>query len=138
MGLGMSTTSLSLYKISDAVQIPVIVKSGLVHGERNAIFKVMRGVEMELSMTAQNMFKGEQVGVLFHIAGDLHALVAHYAKTGTVSLFLLDGSKTGAVKLKNLVDPAGDLRTTVEEFGPAVVRSFHWTGERWKPLKLPS
>lgn len=127
-----------LYSISDAIQIPLVWgQDGKIYGEAEAVFSLLKDVNVPMNIKALKVFKGEQVGVLFHVLGDLHLLVSNYKKTGSVSIYLLDASKV-AVPLETLIQAKDNLRDVMKKVRETVVKVFHFKNKEWLPLTLPS
>lgn len=129
---------LSLFKLADVLQLPLAVKGiAEVSGKRKAVMPLGGGLTFPFTMTAQKMFTKDQVGVLVHVAGDLHILVSHYQKTGSISAFLLDSRKMLS-PLEYLITNQMNLSEVIDAVKPCVVKAFHWSGQKWSVLRLPS
>lgn len=131
---------LSLYKIADAFQLPLIYKDGKVSGKRVSNWNCL-GVTLEFTVEATKLFSGEQIGVLVHVMGDLYSIVAHYPKTGSVSAYLIDGSKLEMDGVKSPPDLFISKKMTLKEVVGALRRSivgaYYWKNDQWKALRLP-
>lgn len=131
---------LSLYKIADAMQMALKYQNGKVSGEQCMTWETM-GQKLPFTLKAEKLFAGEQVGVLFHVMGDLYIIVSHFPKTGTVSIYMVDGSKTKINGVKcapeKLISKKMILKEVVESMGPALVKAHYWKQGEWKPLALP-
>ena len=131
---------LSLYKIADAFQLPLSYKDGKVSGQRVANWNCL-GVALEFTVEATKLFSGEQIGVLVHVMGDLYTIVAHYPKTGSVSAYLIDGSKLEMDGVKSppdlFISKKMTLREVVDALRSSIVGAYYWKNDQWKALRLP-
>lgn len=127
---------LSLFKIADVLQLHLTVAGTNVTGKRTITIPLCAGFDFPVTITAKALFTKEQVGVLVHIAGDLYAVVAHYPKTGSVTMFLIDSSKVNR-NVEALISPRMSLQEAVASLGSSVVKAFHWSSNKWSVLRLP-
>lgn len=130
---------LSLYKISDTLQLPFTYKDGKVSGSVERLVKSLVGVNIPIKLKAVKLFSNEQVGLLAHVIGDLFVLVSHYPKTGMVSLYLVDGNELSMDGVKTppdlFISKKMNLREVVTGLKKAIVASFYYK-EGWKKLNL--
>jgi len=129
--------SLSLYKISDALGIPLHYDNGTISGSAPGKFKVMDGLELPITIEAQKLFFNETCGVLASVMGDLCILVTHYRRTSTVSAFLIDSTKTN-MPPKDMFSKQDTMKRVVSLLRPGIVASFIFKDHKWSPLKLPA
>lgn len=131
----------SLFHLSDALQIPLHYANGSAKGSRELTWDCA-GFKVRINATVSKMFTGEQVGILAHIHGDLHVVMAHYPKTGALSAYLIDGSKVYCSGLPStpdsLIAKKMGLRDVVESLRGAIVGAYYWKNSNWRELKLPS
>lgn len=134
------TLDLSLYKLADTLQIPLSVSNGKILGSQKMTWKTL-GMEIPITLKAEKMYAGEQVGVLFHVLGDLHIIVSHFPKTGTVSIYMVDGSKTNMDGVKcppeKLISKTMVIKEVMAGMVGAVVCALYWKQGEWKTLTLP-
>jgi len=128
--------ALSLFKIADALQMPLETTGKAVIGERKATFKSNLGFEVPLQLTARAIFYSEQVGVVVHVLGDLYLLVAHNPDQNGLSAFIIDGAMLEG-DVENIVEVKWNLRNVIAEFGKAVRAAFYMKGGEWATLKIP-
>lgn len=130
----------SLNQISDVLQLPLTSSDGKVQGSRQATWAA-GGLSIPMTVTASKLFAGEQVGVLAHIHGDLHVVVSHYAKTGALSAYLIDGAKVKSEGVRvtpdALISKKMSLRDVVDSLKGSIVGAFYWKNSKWQALKLP-
>lgn len=132
----------SLFKIADALQIPLDYADGKVTGQRGATFSPVAGLSLPLDFTVSKLFSGESCGVVAHVLGDLYIVVGHFPKTGAVSAFLIDGSKVVEEGVK--IDPCLRITSTmglkevIQSLKKSVVASFVHKDRKWSTLKLPA
>jgi hypothetical protein len=133
---------LSMYKIADAMQIKLEISGKEVKGQKDATFTPYPGLSLPVSITAKKMFKNGAAGVVFHVMGDLHMVVAYYSKTGAVSAFLIDGTKLKMQGIQqppeNMISKTMTLKDVVDAIKVGVVSSFIWKDRQWRALKLPA
>lgn len=130
-----SRTSLSLQEVSSVLKIPLTIEDGKILG--SGLFELkLKDMKVKFDVEAKALFNSEQLGVLFHISGDLYLLVAHYYHTKISSAFLLDSSKA-IVKLEKLIKPNATLKETVDAIKHTVVASFYNKNYEWHKLTLP-
>lgn len=133
--------SLSLYKIADALQVPLDYQDGVVSGGGVVSFPPVGDLpEFKFCLTPLKIVVSEQVFVLFSVAGDLHLMVSHYPQTSAVSLFFIDGA---GIKLQgkktpvpHVLENVADLRAAIGRLKEALVGAFFYSGGQWKPLKV--
>jgi len=137
----MSTIDLSLYKLADALQIPLTYNQGKIGGSQAVRWSIIGG-EIPFTMIANKIFATEQVGIIAHVMGDLHVIVSHFPQSGTVSAYLVDASKSKLDGVKIAPDKAISkkmtLREVVDTLRPAIVAAYYWKQDKWRPLALPS
>lgn len=133
----------SLYKISDALGIPLLWDKGELSGRsENGVFSPLPGLDFPILITAKKIFANDTVGVLAHVAGDLYVLVSHFYKTNSVSAFLIDGGKLSMDGVQAppelFISKGMSLREVIAAVRVGVVSSFVWKNRQWEPLKLPN
>ena len=133
---------LSLYKIADALQIPLDYADGKVTGQRGATFSPVKGLVLPLDFTVSKLFSGESCGVVAHVLGDLYLVVGHFPKTGAVSAFLIDGDKVVEEGMKIpphlCISASMGLKEVIGTLRKSIVSSFVFKDRKWSPLKLPT
>jgi len=127
---------LSLYKIADALQVPVECNDGIVSGKRTVTIQSVIGLAMKMQLSAKVMFASSQVGVVFGVSGNLLVLVAHNPDKNALSFYIIDKSCL-EYDVKDLLGKKATLREAVEILRPAIVKSFYNTKGEWKTLTLP-
>lgn len=134
------SSNASLFALSDALQLPLAMKGGVLRGSRSASWDCL-GLPVQITPSVSKMFIGEQVGVLVHVHGDLNVMVAHYPKTGALSAYVIDGAKTKIDGIRvtpdSLITKNMDLRDAVASLRGAIVAAFYWKRDIWQKLKLP-
>lgn len=134
------SSNVSLFALSDALQLPLAMKDGVLRGSRSALWDCL-GLPVQITPSVSKMFVGEQVGVLVHVHGDLSVMVAHYPKTGALSAYVIDGAKTKIegtlVTPDSMITKNMDLRDAVASLREAIVAAFYWKSNIWQKLKLP-
>lgn len=132
---------LSLYKLADAIQVPLTYENGKVWGEREAKLVSPLDFTLPFKIKARKFFMNEQCGVLAHVRGDLHLIISHFPATGSVSLYLIDGSKLFMDGVKAppelYISKTNGMREVFTALKHAMVVAFAWKGNKWSPLKLP-
>lgn len=134
---------LSLYKLADALQIPLDYQDGKVSGSMTGKLKTtVAGLEIPITAKATKLFMNDQCGVVADIAGDLAVIVAHYPKTGSVSAYLLNKDKLMMDGVKAppdlFISKKMTLMEVMQSVRKAVVRAFYYKDGKWKPLTLPT
>lgn len=138
----------TLDRIADAMQVPLVYNSAVVppiSGFRKAMYSPLPGLDIPFTIRAEKLFHYDQTGVIFHVLGNLWALVAHYEKTNSTTVFLIDQSKMGSVvetegvapTPDKVIQPKSNLKEAVDTLRPAIVKSFIWKGGAWTKLPLP-
>lgn len=129
---------MSLYKIADAIQIPLQCKGNTVIASGRLRVMLQPGLEIPLVINAVKLFQGTHVGVVFHIRGDLYLIVAHYQKSSVVSAFLVDQSKVVGGLATPMIRNDMGLKEVIDTLGKGVVRSLYYKKDAtaWLPLKL--
>lgn len=133
----------SLNRIADVLQVPLEYTKGRgVTGGGIVSIPMGAGSTLDLEVRPRFMFNQEQVGVLFHIAGQLYVMVAYFEKTGALSAYVLDGS---VLKEKGSVYPPEDfirsnysLRDVIGALQHSIRASYYRKEGCWKPLKIPT
>lgn len=133
--------SLSLYKIADALQVPLNYHDGVVSGGGVVSFPAVDGLpDFKFALCPLHIVVSEQVFVAFSVAGDLELVVSHYPQTGAVSLFFIDASRLKMdgkrVPLVKALQNVPDLKGAIGALKPSVVSAFFYSGGLWKPLKI--
>lgn len=132
---------LSLYKIADAMQVPLKYEGGTISGGGKTEIAMGAGIKVPVELKATAIFQSEQVGVLFDVAGDLGILVAHYPKSNAVSAYLIDKSKTEVQGIRvnpvQLIAKKATLIGAVKALKMAIVASFFYKSGGWAVLPLP-
>lgn len=122
--------------ISRIMNVPLQVTNDSVTGDAKVFITLPTGDALPLIVTATTSFYNEQLGVLFHIRGDLYILVSHWARTTSSSLYILDASKCSS-KLEDLISPTYELRTAFSALRKAVKAGYHYKNGAWRTLTLP-
>jgi hypothetical protein len=141
MGAGLSQSiDLSLYKISDTLQLPFTYTDGKVSGATDFVVGILPEFNIPIRLTASKLFASEQVGLLAHVIGDLSILVSHYPKSGMVTAYLIDGRKLHMSGVKAppelFISKKMTLKEVVSGLGDAIVAAFYFK-DGWKPLQMP-
>jgi len=133
-----------LNAISDAVNVPMEYSSDSFYGLSRAFFKPLPYLAMPLRIQASKIFMTEQVGVLFHVAGNLYLLVAYNPATTILSAFLIDVTLMPDYVVGGTTNPLKDAITKTMTLGqvigyirPSIVASFLYREQKWSALKLP-
>lgn len=131
----------SLSKISDSMQVPLSYESGYIKGEVYGTISTSLGFSFPLRLKAVKLFYNEQCGVLFHVSGDLYMVVSHDPQRGGLCALLIDASKLVMDGVKTppdlFISKRMNLREVLSALSGSVVRAFHYTNSRWRPLSLP-
>lgn len=132
---------LSLYKIADALQIPITYRDGKATGERGASVKTLLGFDLPFTIKAVKLFMNDQCGLLAHIRGDLYIIVSHFQQTGSISAYLIDAGELSMDGVKAppelFISKSFGLPEVYAALKDSMVAAFSWKGDQWKPLKLP-
>lgn len=131
----------SLYKVADVVQVPITYDGHVASGSRTGAFNLLPTLDVEMTVKVMKIFHGAQVGVLFHVLGDLYIVVAHYDKSGVTSAYLVDGAvvlKSTGRSVEDCIAKHMILRGVVDTIRKGVVKAFYWKDTVWKPLSLPT
>lgn len=131
---------LSLYKLSDMLQMNLEYVAGKVSGFVSGVLKTPGGPDFPVTLTALKLFYGEQCGVICHVMGDLYILASHYPKLGGLSLFIINGARLSIDGVRcppdKMISSSSSLSDIIKEIRPGVVAAYHYKGE-WKSLTLP-
>lgn len=131
---------LSLYKLSDSLQLPFTYRDGKVKGSVERVVKTIVGLDLKVNLKAVKLFANEQVGILAHVMGDLSILVSHFPKTGMVSAYFINNNALYMDDVKAppelFISKKMSLKEVVGGLQSAIVASFYFK-DGWKPLKLP-
>lgn len=132
----------SLYKLADALQVPLEYLAGKVSGGADGVYSGVPELNLPFTVTAKKMFVHETIGVLVHVMGDLSLVVSHFGATGVVTALLLDGNKLMLDGVKSppelFFSKTSSGRDVVDSMRHAIVASFMWQNRKWSPLKLPA
>lgn len=136
MGMSLQRrTHIGLSVISDVIKLPLTITDGKITG--GGTFELSMGTCNALfNVEAKALFNSEQIGVLFHVQGDLYILVAHYEHTKISSLFIIDKSKS-KVSLESMIEPNATLKEAIDGIKHTVVSAFYYKNFEWKKLTLP-
>lgn len=129
-------TDVSLYKISDVLQMPIHYNGKVVTGERWVEWGSKVGLKIPMQLSARAIFFSEQVGVVAHVIGNLYVMVAHNPEKHGLSAYMIDGARL-TDEIEEMISKKMSLREVVEYLGKAVVKAFYNTSGTWKPLSLP-
>jgi hypothetical protein len=140
----LSMLQKSLDRIADVMQVPLVYDSKItppIDGKGKAHYAPLPGLDIAFTVRAEKLFYSDQVGVLFHVLGSLWAMVAHYDKTNSTTMFLIDGGKVGVdgtmITPDKMINKKGNLMEAVDILRPAIVKSFIFKGGVWTKLPLP-
>lgn len=133
----------SLNRIADVLQVPLAYSKSLgITGGGVVSIPMDGGKNLELKVRPRFLFNQEQVGVIFHVAGQLYVMVAFFEKTGALSAYVLDGS---VLKEGEHVYPPEDfirsnhsLRDVIGALQHSIKASYYRKEGCWKPLKIPT
>lgn len=132
---------LSLYKLSDMLQVPLSYTKGKLVGEVVGKLLTSVGLVLPLHVKALKLFSSDQTGAVFHILGDLYVVASHYPKMGGLSLFIVDNAKLiERVQCSNpadLITSSMGLKEVMDALRPGIVGAFHYNKQEWKKLTLP-
>jgi hypothetical protein len=132
----------SMDRIADATQVPLEYREGKVSGKASALYSPIPSLTLQFNLHAEKLFFNEQVGVLFHVMGDLYLLAAHFEKTETVTAFLVDGMAIDVdgiqVFPQDVIKKEFTLKQAVDTLKPGIVKSFIWdrADKKWNTMKL--
>lgn len=133
---------MSLNKIADTLKVTINYEDGKVSGETDLLYSPLPGLDLPVTVTVKKMFANEAVGVVAHVMGDLHLVVSHFAKTGAVNVFLIDGNKLSMEGVKAppemFISKTMDVKQVVSALRQAIVTAFLWKDRKWSVLKLPA
>jgi hypothetical protein len=133
--------SLSLYKIADALQIPIEYVDGTVAGKLDASYDKVPGLCLPVKVRVKKLYVHETVGVLVDVIGDLAILVSHVDTTGALTAILIDKNKLEMDGVKTppelFFTKRSSGREVVDALRGSIVASFMWHQRKWSPLKLP-
>lgn len=136
----------SISNIASVMQVPLAwsPKSLSISGLRKVSYAPLPDLSIDFTVRAEKVSYFEQTGVVFHILGNLWALVSYYEKKGTTMLFLIDQSKMQAIEgadehtiPSKLLHSKFSLQESVDILRPAIVNSFISTLGKWSKLDLP-
>lgn len=133
---------LSLFKIADALQMPLTYHDGVIEGEVLGVLKTSVGLELPIQVKAKKLFWNDQCGVLVDVVGDLSMIIAHFPKMSSVSAYLIDKDKLFVDGVKTppelFIAKKMKLAEVIKSVRKAVVASFYYKEGKWKPLTLPA
>ena len=139
----------TLERIADTMQVPLTYDQKVVPplaGSRRASYAPLPGLTIPFTIRAEKLFHFDQTGVVFHVLGNLWALVAHYEKTNSTTVFLIDQIKMSLVAdveegarltPDKVIQHKFNLKEAVDMLRPAIVQSFIYKSGVWAKLPLP-
>lgn len=134
--------ALSLFKFSDALQIPLEYNSGKISGECSGAITTSVGLRIPFTIEAQKVFYNEQCGIVAHVRGDLYILLSHFPQTGGIGAYIIDGGKLLMDGVKTppglFISKTFSMTEVFAALKHSIVAGFRWSQSEWKPLKLPA
>lgn len=134
--------SLSLFKIVDAIQVPITVVNGEVQGSAKVSVELLPGLKFPMVIEARKMFINTQVGVLVKVHGMLNILIAHNPAGATLSAYLIDLSQLVEdgvmIAPETMFSKSATIRDAVTALRPGIVAAFFCKSGNWTRLTLPS
>lgn len=128
--------SLSLFKISDTLQMPIDYDGKTVSGECAGEWTSISGLKIPVKLTATIIFFSSQVGVIVHIVGNLYVMISHNIERNGLSAHIIDKRKLEGKKLSE-ISRRMNLREVVAFLGSSIIKSFSHSGSSWSVLTLP-